>query len=311
MARGDVSIEGVLVVDKPSGITSHDLVERVRKLMSLRRVGHTGTLDPFASGVMVLCLGRATRVARYFEGLDKAYRTLVKLGVVTDTGDGEGTVLETHHVRELSAQRVESALGLFRGRITQQVPAFSAVKVAGQRLYARARRGEKVSGPLKEVDVETLRMESFEADELGLFVECSKGTYIRSLAQDIGRRLGCGAHCKSLVRTRVGPFALEEASALQELERLGAEAVAERLLGLDQALGRFLGSVGLSPKGARLLSNGSPVEEDGVARAPEVLRPETPYRALDPEGRLIALVEAEKLPGGTRWVPTRVLATAN
>jgi tRNA pseudouridine55 synthase len=309
MVAVEGSIEGILIVDKPSGITSHDVVERVRGLLNIKKVGHTGTLDPFAAGVMVICLGRATRVARYFEGLDKAYKAVLKLGVVTDTGDGEGTVLEDSEVPEFSPDEIESVLEDFRGRISQQAPAFSAIKVAGERLYAKARRGEKVSGPVRKVTIGTLQMESIDGDRLKLFVECSKGTYIRSLAYDIGRKLGCGAHCKSLVRTRVGPFSIEEASGLEEIVKLETKGVLDSFLGLDEALGRFLEAVRITKEGARLLSHGGPVEQEAVSQGPKTLKTERPYRALDSSGRLVALVEAEVRPEGVRWVPSRVLAS--
>jgi tRNA pseudouridine55 synthase len=309
MTSSKTDIKGILIIDKPPGMTSHDVVEQVRSIFKIRQVGHTGTLDPFATGVMVLCLGRATRVARYFEGLDKAYRSTLKLGVVTDTGDGDGIVQEVRAVPELSPEQIESALQPFRGTIAQQPPAYSAVKVAGERLYVRARRGEEVSAPLRQVTVRTLQLESLEGDEVTLFVECSKGTYIRSLAYDIGQLLGCGAHCSSLVRTTVGPFAIEEALGLEDLEDLGERGALEKLLGLDEALSRFLEPVRLTPQGASFLAHGRPVEKDAVARPPANIRSGTTYRALDSGGELIALVEAERRPQGVRWIPTRVLAT--
>lgn len=308
MASSTIDIEGVLVVDKPPGMTSHDVVGRVRRLLNIRRVGHTGTLDPFATGVLVLCVARATRIARYFEGLDKAYRTVLKLGVVTDTGDGGGISQEIRSVPDLSSEQIEVALEPFRGKITQQPPSYSAIKVDGERLYVRARRGEKVSAPLREVTIRKLELESFDGDELTLFVECSKGTYIRSLAYDIGQRLGCGAHCMHLVRTKVGPFTLEEASGLEQLEELGERGALEKLLGIDEALSRFLEPVTLTPEGATFLAHGQPVEENAVAHPPAIIRSGATYRAVDSGGKLIALVEAERRSQGVRWIPTRVLA---
>lgn len=303
--------EGILVLDKPAGITSHDAVNRVRRIMKVRRVGHTGTLDPFATGVLVLCVGRATRVARYFEGLDKAYRAVVKLGVVTETGDGEGAPVESRPVPELSSEEAEALLESFRGTITQRPPAYSAVKVGGQRLYARARRGEEVSAPLREVTIRALRLERLKGDEMSLYVECSKGTYIRSLAVDIGELAGCGAHCAALRRTKVGPFSVEEASTLEELDGLGEKRAGERLMGLDAALGRFLEPIEVTPEGASHLIHGRPVGPEALSKPPDDIRPRATYRALDTAGLLIALVEAESSPEGVRWVPSRVLGGRN
>lgn len=301
-------IEGILVVDKPVGITSHDTVERIRRLFRIRRVGHTGTLDPFARGVLVMCIGRATRIARYFEGLDKAYRAVLKLGVSTDTGDAEGEPAEVKPVPELSTAMIEAALSPQRGTITQRPPAYSAVRVGGERLYAKARRGEKVAPPEREVTIYALELESFEGDELELAIECSKGTYVRSLAYDVGRALGCGAYCKSLVRTRVGDFSLKESSKLEELEMLGEKEAARRILETDEALKRFMEPVILTSKGALLISHGNPVEEESIDGRPKAVRPGTTYRALDETGRLIALVEPEEGPRGLRFKPSRVLA---
>jgi len=301
-------LEGILVVDKPVGITSHDAVERVRRLFRIRRVGHTGTLDPFARGVLVMCIGRATRIARYFEGLDKAYRAVLKLGVSTDTGDGEGEPVEVKPVPELSAGEIEAALNSQRGTITQRPPAYSAVRVGGERLYAKARRGEKVAPPEREVTIYTLELESFGGDELELTIECSKGTYVRSLAYDVGRALGCGAHCKSLLRTRVGDFPLEESGTLDELEMLGEKEAAGLILETDEALKRFIEHIILTSKGASLISHGNPVEDKSIYRRPKTVSPGTTYRALDETGKLIALVEPEEGPHGLRFKPSKVLA---
>jgi tRNA pseudouridine55 synthase len=298
--------EGVLIINKPSGLSSHDVVEQVRKTFRTRKVGHTGTLDPFATGVLVLCIGKATRAARFFEGLDKAYRAVLNLGVTTETGDRDGKIVAIRPVPEFSPEELESALEPFRGTIVQKPPAFSAVRVDGERLYAKARRGEKVSPPPRQVTIRTLRVESFSGDRIELYIECSKGTYVRSLASDLGEALGCGAHCAALVRTRVGPFSIDESIPLEHLDNLSLEDALQRVLGLDSALARFMEPVRLSPKGAWKLIRGSPVEKD------EVLDMRDPnygvsYRALDPEGQLVAIVEPVRLKRGIMWVPKRVL----
>jgi tRNA pseudouridine55 synthase len=240
--------------------------------------------------------------------LDKAYRAVVKLGEATETGDGEGDVVEALPVPDISWESMEEALEPFRGTIAQRAPLYSAVKVGGEPLYARARRGEEVEAPTRDVTIRTLQLESLEADRLTLFIECSKGTYIRSLAHDVGRHLGCGAHCLSLERTRVGPFTLAEATPLEELERVGPEAARERLMRLDEALAHFMEPIGLTVQGASIIIHGGSVDEDSILSLPGTVQAGAAYRALDEEGRLVAIVEAQREAQCYRWAPRRVIA---
>lgn len=208
---------GLLILDKPTGPTSHDVVDRIRRISGLRRVGHTGTLDPMASGVLVLCLGRATRLAEYFGGHDKRYKAVVRLGIETETYDAAGKVVNSLPVT-VGREAIESALASFRGRIMQRPPAYSAIRIAGRRAHQCAREGRKVELEPRTVEFFRLELEQCAPPEFRLDVHCTSGTYIRSLAHDLGASLGCGAHLASLRRTACGPFRIDQATALESLE---------------------------------------------------------------------------------------------
>lgn len=207
--------QGLLLVDKPSGPTSHDVVDAVRRLTGQRRVGHAGTLDPLASGLLPLALGRATRLLRFLPGSPKAYEGSLRLGLSSDTDDVTGEVLERHTAALPSAAEVLGAGFALEGRHAQRPPAYSARKVAGRRLYELARRGLAVEAPAREVEVSAFRLTPGEDPALYSFrTEVSAGTYVRALVRDLGAALGCGAVLASLRRTRIGPMALERATAL-------------------------------------------------------------------------------------------------
>jgi len=202
----------LLPVDKPEGPTSHDVVASARKALGVKRIGHTGTLDPFASGLLILCVGKATRLAEYFSGLDKTYEAVARLGVRTDTLDRDGEVVdETDEWRTLGPARVAEALGRFVGDIEQVPPAFSAKKVDGERAYRKAREGVPVELEPCRVAIRSLELTSTDLPEIGFRVTCSSGTYVRSLARDLGEALGVGAHLTGLRRTAVGEWRVEDA----------------------------------------------------------------------------------------------------
>lgn len=213
-------MDGILNLLKPPGMTSHDVVAVVRRTLSIKKVGHTGTLDPGVAGVLPICVGRATRLAEYIAGEDKAYRAEITFGVTTDTQDSFGTVTGERDASHLTRGDLAYALTRFQGEIAQQPPMYSAVKVQGKRLYELAREGQEVERTARPVTIHKLGLLDFR---LGVhpvaFVDvvCSKGTYIRTLAADIGEALGVGAHMSYLVRTRSGRFRLEEAFTLEEL----------------------------------------------------------------------------------------------
>lgn len=212
------SFQGVLPVDKPVGPTSHDVVSVARRSLGERRIGHTGTLDPFASGLMLLCVGTATRVAEFLTGMDKSYEATAVLGVTTDSGDRDGTVVATSDGwRSLDSETVDRALDAFRGTFDQLPPALSAKKVGGVPAHRRVRRGETVALAPKAVTVHTLEVVEVALPMVRLRLRCSTGTYVRSVARDLGEALGVGAHLTALRRTGVGDFSVDGALSLDDL----------------------------------------------------------------------------------------------
>ncbi|MBI4545556.1 MAG: tRNA pseudouridine(55) synthase TruB [Gemmatimonadetes bacterium] len=209
---------GVLRVDKPAGLTSHDVVAAARAALGTRRIGHTGTLDPFATGLLLLCLGRGTRLAEYLLDLPKTYVARARLGVSTDTDDVTGEVVSTSEQwRDYSAATVAAAFRAQLGERLQVPPAYSAKKVGGERLYRRARRGEPVTAPPVAVRIYRIEALAFDLPEVEFEVECSSGTYVRAIARDVGAELGCGAHLIRLRRTRIGPHTVGQAVTLEGL----------------------------------------------------------------------------------------------
>lgn len=215
-----MAASGVLPLDKPEGPTSHDMVAVARRALKERRIGHTGTLDPFASGLLLLCVGRATRLAEFLTGLDKTYEAVARLGVATDSEDRDGTVVsESDGWRGLDREAVEAALAGFSGAIEQVPPQFSAKKVGGEAMYRKARRGEYVELAARPVHIHEIELLELDLPDVRFRVRCSSGTYIRSLARDVGETLGVGAHLTQLRRTAIGAFGLEGALAPEELDQ--------------------------------------------------------------------------------------------
>jgi tRNA pseudouridine55 synthase len=276
-------VDGVLVCDKPAGMTSHDVVARVRRLAGQRRVGHGGTLDPPATGVLVLALGRATRLLPFLPMEPKRYLAVVAFGAETDTLDAAGTVTATAAAGGLAEEAVRAVLPGFLGPQLQVPPMVSAVKVGGERLYAKARRGEQVAREPRPVTIHALRLLAFEPGERPLAtleVTCSGGTYVRALAADLGRAVGALAHLNRLRRVAVGRFGEGDAHPLAELEALAAAGGRLPLLAPAAALSMAVRS--LSTAEAAALANGQSLTPSG--------RPE-PVAAVAPDGRLVAVVQ--------------------
>ena len=210
--------DGFAIVDKPAGMTSHDVVGRARKQLSERRIGHAGTLDPDATGVLLLGIGRATRLLQFLSGCDKAYEAEIELGIETDTLDAAGTVTATHDMSSVTVDEVVAAVAQFVGDIDQVPPMVSAIKIDGRRLHELAREGIEVERPARRVHVERFDIAPLGPLIFRAEIDCSSGTYIRSLAADLGRALGGGAHLRTLRRTRVGRFGIDEACPLDALE---------------------------------------------------------------------------------------------
>lgn len=209
--------QGIIIIDKPDGMTSHDVVAKVRKKFNMRRVGHAGTLDPLATGVLVLLLGKATKLFATFVDFDKAYRATMVLGTKTHSADIEGKVLKQMPYEHITREEVEAAFQKFSGDIEQVPPMVSAVKVKGRKLYQLARRGLEVERKARQVRIGNLKIEKFAPPEVQFSLECSKGTYVRQLADDIGQMLGCGACITEIRRTKVGEFDIKDAVNLEEL----------------------------------------------------------------------------------------------
>jgi tRNA pseudouridine55 synthase len=286
-------------VDKPAGPTSFEVVERVRRAAGADRAGHTGTLDPAATGLLAVCLGEGVKLQHYLTAGDKAYEALVLFGAATDTEDAEGQVVASADASALGAAQVEAALPALTGEIEQLPPMFSAVRVGGERLHRAARRGESVERAPRRVLVHELRLQSFEPGAVArarLLVRCGKGTYVRTLAVDLGRALSLPAHLGALRRTAAGPFDLARARPLAELEALGRERREElRALVVSPAEAlAFLPAVAVDAAGALALRQGKALPGgplEGLARA------------VGPAGELVAVCQA----AGGKLRPQRVL----
>lgn len=255
--------DGVLALDKPAGPTSHDMVDATRRALGLRRVGHTGTLDPFASGLLLLCLGPTTRIAEYLSGLDKSYEAVARIGVATDTEDLKGRVTAEADERAwatLDREAIEAALAGFRGPIRQIPPQFSAKKVGGVAMHRRARKGQSVDLEPRAVTVHELEITTWNPPCLGFRIRCSSGTYVRSIARDMGEALGVGAHLRALRRTAIGEVRVEEALTVDDL----AEPERVRAARIDplSALGH-LPQVSVDQDRAGRLAHGQTVDWDG------------------------------------------------
>lgn len=250
---------GVVVVDKPTGMSSFDVVRRIKRFLAGLRVGHVGTLDPLATGVLPICVGSATKLIEFMDLEWKHYQGVLILGRITDTWDLTGRTIETRDVPRFPQQVLRSYFAEFEGVCRQQVPAFSAVKVAGRPLYAYARRGKAVEAPIRDVPIRSFRLLHAEGRELAFDLVCGKGTYVRSLVHALGSRLGCGACLASLRRIRSGCFGIEDAMGLEALETaLAGGAESEVLLPLERVLSH-LEAVDVPPEGERKVLNGNPL----------------------------------------------------
>jgi tRNA pseudouridine55 synthase len=291
--------DGILNLDKPRGPTSHDIVNRVRALTGIRRVGHAGTLDPMATGVLLVCIGRATRISEYLMARQKTYRARVRLGVTTSTYDAEGEVVTSIDPAGVSRAQVETALDRFHGTIEQVPPMYSAIKHEGKPLHKLARRGIEVERKPRHVDIVKAAVTAWEPPEFSLEVICSPGTYVRSLAHDLGQALGCGAHLTGLVRQASGSFLLEDAVTLEAIAQAAtAGRWSELLLPIDEGLSDFP-ALDLDGAAARRLCMGQAI--DGPPGHEGALA-----RAYGPDGTFLAIVAYVEADGA--WRPHKVFA---
>ena len=274
-------MDGVLVIDKPVGMTSHDVVQRVRRWAGQRRVGHLGTLDPLATGVLPLALGEATKLSRLLTHGRKTYRGKIRLGIETDTYDREGRVMSEHTGLWPEREKLESALGAFRGAIQQVPPPYSAVKTGGEAAYRLARKGIPVELEPRTVSIYELELLDYSPPFLELVVECSAGTYLRSIAHDLGALLGIGAHLWELCRTRSGPFEIDRATRLEDLQEPGEQL----LIPMPEATGLPTCAVEIGV--ARRVAHGVQLSRRDVPGAPR-----DGLFQLVRDGAMVALVEA-------------------
>ena len=260
------SVSGILLLDKPAEITSNAALQSVKRMFNAVKAGHTGSLDPLATGLLPLCFGEATKFSQFLLDADKRYLARVKLGVITDSGDADGEVIETRTVPEISDAQLEKALSHHRGEIIQVPSMFSAIKIDGQPLYKLARKGIEVERKGRPITVYELRVTDREVDEFTLEVQCSKGTYVRTLVEDVGEELGCGAHVIGLRRLSAGPFDETEAVSMSQLEELkGNLTELDKFLLPVSAVVKEWPVVELTDITASYLRQGQPVQ---VANAP-------------------------------------------
>jgi tRNA pseudouridine55 synthase len=279
-------MNGIVIVDKPAGCTSHDVVQRVRKALRQRSVGHAGTLDPLATGVLVVAVGEATKLVSHLQSDDKRYEVTIALGAQTDSLDADGEITETAEVPPLDVATVERALEPFLGRHPQEAPKLSAIKVEGTPLHRRMRRGEDVEAPVREVELYEATVEDLQRDSLRLSLHCGKGFYVRSLARDLARSLGTLGHVKSLRRTASGAFSID--SGLYG-DQMTAEAIAARLIPLKAACGA-LTRVELTEEGVAHARHGRPIRPEVVlGDAWKEASPEEALALFAPDGEPVAL----------------------
>ena len=282
-------INGFVVIDKPPGITSHDVVSRVRRTLGIKKVGHTGTLDPFATGVLPIAVNDGTKAIPFLDEGSKTYEALLLLGVTTDTLDMTGTVLSESDSSNVTTEQFASSLSHFTGAITQIPPMYSAIKQNGQPLYKLARQGVEVERKARDIEIYSLELISFNLPLVAIRVVCSRGTYVRTLADDIGQRLGCGAALQELRRTASGPFRIEDAVTLDELEAAAGEGRVKALCLSPMAALSHLPEIPLTIAGLDGLSFGkSPSWNCTFLDAPLVCTKETVVR-LTADGALVAL----------------------
>ncbi|MCB9109743.1 MAG: tRNA pseudouridine(55) synthase TruB [Anaerolineales bacterium] len=301
------AISGALVIDKPVGMTSHDVVQAVRNGTGLRRAGHTGTLDPRASGVLVILVGPAVRLSEYVSASDKRYQAIIRLGGTTDTYDADGKFTPTTDPSNITEADFEEALKTFVGEIEQTPPPYSAVKVQGRKAYEMARKGEEVELEPRIITVHHLEVLEWTPPEVVIDVHCSSGTYVRSLANDLGKKLGCGAYLVGLRRTKSGKFTLRDAVPLRKLqEAFTAGNWYQYLIPAAEALGDWP-AVELNPDEVEAVRHGHRV------KAKEADLVNAKVRGVSTQGELVALMEQMDNPddGSKEWQPKKVFFTSD
>ena len=280
---------GLILIAKPAGWTSHDVVAKVRSILGIQKVGHTGTLDPDATGVLPVCIGRATKLSQYLLLSDKEYRVTMKLGETTDTLDGSGKRTGGAGAVCLQEETLRSVLREFVGRVSQVPPMYSAVKIGGVPLYRMARRGIEVERKPREVEIREILLLNVDQERVTFDVVCSKGTYIRTLCADIGTRLGVGGHMYRLTRTRTGPFSVTDAISLEELESLVRQGLLHTRLIPPDRMVEDLPSIRLYAYAVKRVLQGAPVDPSWICRIDGVFQTGAKVRLTDEEGGLLGI----------------------
>ena len=296
-------MNGILLVDKPQGLTSHDVVDALRKATGIRRIGHTGTLDPRATGLLILCIGQATRLSQHFSDLDKTYEGAMRLGVVTASHDLDGEVLDELDVPDtITMETIQGTCATFTGDIEQIPPMVSAIKIGGKRLYKLAREGREVERKPRSITVHCFDVLQWEPPDAHIRITCSSGAYVRTLCHDAGQQLGCGATLAALRRTHIGRYALDDATPLDALAT--RDAVAERLVPIDEALD--LPETRVAEAHAAIVCSGGAISSKALLAPCPVSKGWVQIK--DEDGKLLAVAMAQPTAMGTRLHPKRVFA---
>ncbi len=283
-----MDLKGCLLIDKPAGLTSFEVIEKLRKIAGVKKAGHAGTLDPLATGLLLACLGKATKLAQFLLGWDKEYVTVINLGTSTDTWDKDGKVLETVEVSHLSLTEIERVVSELTGEVALLAPEYSALKYQGKPLYEYARTGQSVPRPVKRVKIHTAEILVYSQPLLKIKISCTKGTYIRSLAFELGQKLGCGASVWELRRTKLGEYSIDQALSLAEVEELVKNNQLERhLISMPDIMGH-LPRVVLLPDGQRKVKHGLAFQPADILKYDSFQRDRW-VRIMDPEQQLLAV----------------------
>ena len=304
-----IILNGILNIEKPYGITSMETIRRLKRVSNQKRIGHTGTLDPIATGVIPICFGKATRLADQIMRHNKEYIVKIHLGITTDTYDSLGKIIEEKDISSISLKNLDALLPQFRGEILQIPPMYSALKHNGKRLYQIARAGLEVPRAPRKVSVQSIELIDFSLPFVELKIECSKGFYVRSLANDIGRLLGCGAIMSALVRTKSGPFHLEDAIPLAEAEEKFRNSDYQKILMPVDVAVSHLPIINVNSKQARDLSNGKliSIKDTDAARLSDSSFDE--FRVYDPFGTFVGIVSNGH--GSDNWHPEKIFNLAS
>jgi tRNA pseudouridine55 synthase len=282
-------VDGLILLDKPKGLTSNSALQKVRNLYKAEKAGHTGALDPLATGVLPICIGEATKVAGHLLGNDKAYEVTARLGITTDTDDAEGQILQQRAIGVYSTEQIKILLEDFIGEIQQVPPIYSALKQGGEPMYVKARRGDVIDLPARSVNVHSITLNKLTADTIELSIVCGTGTYIRSIVRDLGERLGCGAHVTELRRTWVQPFQSEKLWTIEQLEalsELGMDALDAVLMPVEIALSTIPKLI-VDDEQARKIGMGQKITVSNMNEAIDLIQ------LCSPEGRCLGLASVD------------------